>query len=136
MKTTKCTECGAEIPLNYIVCPHCKGRCRSNRFRQKAMIFAFCLGFVGVHNFYMGFLGKGILEACVFTLSLVFLIVGLATNTVFLTAFGIVIMLCSFADAITEGVFLYTKKWSRDHFGKKLLEQPKQEKEQAKLKRA
>lgn len=122
MKTTKCAECGTEIPQNYIVCPHCKARCRSTKKRKTAMIFAFCLGFVGVHNFYMGYFAKGILQASVFALGLIFLILGITTGALFLTTAGIVIMICDFLSGIVQGVFLHQKKWSRDKFGKKLLE--------------
>lgn len=122
MKNTKCNQCGAEIPQNYIVCPYCKGQCKSTKTRQTAVIFAFCLGFLGVHNFYLGFFGKGILEACMFALSLVFVIVGCITGTTFLIAFGVVLIICCFAYACAEGILLYKKKWSRDNFGKKLLE--------------
>lgn len=120
MKTIPCNECGKEIPKNFIVCPHCKTRCVSKRKLKTSIILAFSAGFLGTHNFYMGYYAKAITEAFVFALSLVFLIIGLVENLPVLIVCGIFIFASLLAYAIGEGIMLLKHRWSRDRYGKKL----------------
>ena len=59
-----CRDCGSVIHARAEICPKCGVRQRTvtvaNRSRTSAAIFAFFLGGLGVHKFYLGRPGTGI----------------------------------------------------------------------------
>ncbi|KAF0111393.1 MAG: hypothetical protein FD163_1006 [Hyphomonadaceae bacterium] len=60
-----CRGCGKDIHESAVACPHCGARQRSGSGKQKtktaAAIWAFFLGGIGAHKFYLGQAGLGIL---------------------------------------------------------------------------
>ncbi len=65
-KTTKfCVNCGAEIDINAEICPKCGVRQpfikKGKKDKIVAGILALVLGGLGIHKFYLGKIGQGIL---------------------------------------------------------------------------
>jgi len=120
MKTVKCSNCGAEIPKNSIICPNCKQRCLSSRKNITATIFAFCLGFLGIHNFYLGFYDRAGLELGMTTLGVLFIILGLVKTFSVFWICGIIMIGLVFIAGVTEAVLLIKKVINRDGLGKRL----------------
>ncbi|MGI6649546.1 MAG: NINE protein [Bacillota bacterium] len=63
-----CRSCGGQVKKEAEICPHCGVRqftpqpqIPGNKSRIAAGLFALLLGGIGVHKFYMGQTGKGIL---------------------------------------------------------------------------
>lgn len=63
MENTKfCSECGKTINSKAEICPHCGVRqmpAPGGRSRVAAALFAFFLGGIGIHKFYLGQAGWG-----------------------------------------------------------------------------
>lgn len=63
-----CQNCGGETASNAVVCPHCGVAltCPFTDYGQKSRLVAGLLGIflggLGVHNFYLGYTGKGIAQ--------------------------------------------------------------------------
>ena len=58
-----CKDCGSQVSQRAEVCPSCGVRQRSSSaYRNKylAALLAFFLGFIGIHKFYLGRTGWGI----------------------------------------------------------------------------
>lgn len=62
-----CSQCGAEIVDNAVICPKCG--CRQNgrvngaespKSRLACLLFAIFLGVLGIHRFYAGRTGSGV----------------------------------------------------------------------------
>ncbi len=85
-----CTHCGASIDARAEICPRCGVRQPSLRRpgrisrRVAAAIFAILLGGIGVHRFYLGQVGWGILYA-VFFWTLIPALAGLIEGILYLT---------------------------------------------------
>ncbi len=66
-KTTKfCVNCGAEIDINAEICPKCGVRQpttvkKGKKDKVVAGILALLIGGLGIHKFYLGKIGQGIL---------------------------------------------------------------------------
>lgn len=71
-ETKKCIECGEEISVNAEICPKCGVRqmnsdsstltnINSDKDKTVAGVLAILLGDIGIHKFYLGQTGKGIL---------------------------------------------------------------------------
>ena len=61
-----CVHCGAQIHVNAEICPKCGirqpiGPKSNGRSRVPAALFALFLGGIGMHKFYLGKAGQGIL---------------------------------------------------------------------------
>lgn len=60
-----CPECGAEISAEAVSCPKCgrpmKTESMGGRSRITAALLAFFMGGFGIHKFYLGEGGKGVL---------------------------------------------------------------------------
>ena len=120
MKTVKCSECNEEIPINSIVCPKCNTRCLSTKSRITAIILSFCLGIFGAHNFYLGFINKGLVSLACTTLSIILIIAGIFNNQLVFWMIGLVLLIFVFIYAVFEGVLLIKKIIFRDAKGKRL----------------
>jgi len=85
-----CSACGAIIKKEAEICPHCGVRAKSysspsgKKNRITAGILAILLGGYGVHKFYLGDIGMGILYLCFFW-TLIPSIVGLIEGIIYLT---------------------------------------------------
>ena len=90
-----CFECGATINSKAEICPHCGVRqsqppgvigpsSPSGRNRIAAAIFAILLGGFGIHKFYLGRVGQGILYL-VFCWTFIPAIVGFIEGIIYLT---------------------------------------------------
>jgi TM2 domain-containing membrane protein YozV len=59
-----CKACGNEVLSTTIVCPNCGSSTAptfpQGRNRIVAAVLAICLGFIGIHKFYLGKMGQGI----------------------------------------------------------------------------
>lgn len=76
-----CSSCGNELKEEYNVCPRCGKNLKainfndtasmptSTRSKVAAGIFAILLGTLGVHNFYLGYTGKGVAQLLITLLS-------------------------------------------------------------------
>lgn len=120
MKTIKCENCGGEIYKNTIVCPHCKERCLSDKKSKTAIILAFCLGFSGIHNFYLNFFDRAGLEFGTTALGVLLVILGILQKYSFFLVFGIILISLVFIAGITEAVLMIKKVINRDKLGKRL----------------
>ncbi|QDY43486.1 TM2 domain-containing protein [Candidatus Pantoea soli] len=60
-----CRGCGKEIHSSAKACPHCGAtqstQTEGKKSRMAAVLFAFFLGGLGAHKFYLGKVGQGIL---------------------------------------------------------------------------
>ena len=90
-----CFECGTRINLKAEICPHCGVRQLSppgiiglsspnGRNRIAAAIFALLLGGLGIHKFYLGRVGQGILYL-IFCWTFIPAIVGFIEGIIYLT---------------------------------------------------
>jgi TM2 domain-containing membrane protein YozV len=83
-----CRDCGSVIHNRAEICPKCGVRQQTaavgNRSRATAAIFAFFLGGVGVHKFYLGQSGAGIVYL-LFCWTLVPAFIGFIEGIVYLT---------------------------------------------------
>jgi len=83
-----CRDCGAVIQSRAEICPKCGVRQRvmptANRNRSTAAIFAFFLGGLGIHKFYLGQSGSGIVYL-LFCWTLIPAIVGFIEGIVYLS---------------------------------------------------
>lgn len=87
-KTTKfCSHCGAEIDFQAEICPKCGVRVlqpKSVKSRTTAILLALFLGGLGVHKFYLGQTGWGILYL-IFCWTLIPALVALIEGILYLT---------------------------------------------------
>jgi TM2 domain-containing membrane protein YozV len=84
-----CRDCGAVIQSRAEICPKCGIRQKmpvgaSSRNRTSAALFAFFLGGIGAHKFYLGQAGLGILYL-LFCWTFIPAIVGLIEGVVYLS---------------------------------------------------
>ncbi|UZE46958.1 TM2 domain-containing protein [Rhodopseudomonas sp. P2A-2r] len=90
-----CTDCGSVISARAEICPRCGVRqmsppgafgatTASGRSRVAAAIFAILLGGLGIHKFYLGRVGQGILYM-LFCWTFVPAIIGLVEGIIYLT---------------------------------------------------
>lgn len=92
--TKFCRECGEPIRANAEICPKCGvrqlpvptafGATPSGRSRLAAALFALLLGGLGIHKFYLGRIGQGILYL-LFCWTFIPVIVGFIEGIVYLT---------------------------------------------------
>ena len=71
-----CPDCGAETEARARKCPECKAtlfvmRNTKPRNRVVAALLAFFIGMFGIHNFYLGYMRRGLLQVIVSTVGLV-----------------------------------------------------------------
>lgn len=76
-----CPDCGAATAARARKCPDCGAtlfvlRNTKPRRRVTAALLAFFLGMFGIHNFYLGYMRKGLLQLIISVLSLVILFLG------------------------------------------------------------
>jgi TM2 domain-containing membrane protein YozV len=81
-----CSSCGHVIKIAAEICPHCGVRQRTSGDKSKiaAGVLALCLGGIGIHKFYMGKPGMGILYL-LFCWTLIPSLVGLIEGILYLT---------------------------------------------------
>jgi TM2 domain-containing membrane protein YozV len=90
-----CFECGSAINARAEICPRCGvrqhappsfigGSTASGKNRIAAALFAPLLGGIGIHKFYLGFVGQGILYL-LFCWTFIPAIIGLIEGIVYLT---------------------------------------------------
>lgn len=89
-----CRDCAAIISATAPTCPHCGGRQNvgsglgtvtpSGKSRIAAALFALFLGGFGVHKFYLGRVGQGVIYLLLFW-SLIPAIIGFIEGIVYLT---------------------------------------------------
>jgi TM2 domain-containing membrane protein YozV len=84
-----CSSCGEIIKKEAEICPHCGVRQKpavpsSSKDRATAGILAILLGWIGVHKFYLGQTGMGLLYLCFFWTGIP-AIVGLIEGILYLT---------------------------------------------------
>jgi TM2 domain-containing membrane protein YozV len=65
-----CPDCGAETEAKARKCPECKAtlfvmRNTKPRNRVVATLLAFFIGMFGIHNFYLGYMRRGLLQVIV-----------------------------------------------------------------------
>ena len=79
-----CRKCGKELPENTNFCPECGAAQNemagkiSRKSRTVAALLAFFLGYLGIHRFYVGKVGTGILQilaTCCFGLGAVWALI-------------------------------------------------------------
>ena len=93
-----CSNCGNELPENAYICVKCGVKVAGNdnnsnpnaKSKLAAGLLGIFLGGIGVHNFYLGFTGKGVAQVLItvlscFTLSFVSIIWGLIEGILILT---------------------------------------------------
>lgn len=63
-----CPNCGAEINDNADVCLSCGKSVKKETGEEKSKVVAGLIGLffgtLGIHNFYLGFTGKGVVQLC------------------------------------------------------------------------
>ena len=101
-----CPDCGAKTEARARKCPDCGGtlfilRNTKPRSRIAAALMAFFIGMFGIHNFYLGYMRKGLLQVIV---SVVGLIIVFAFGTLFTIGAPVVMALWG----IIEGYQLIT----------------------------
>jgi TM2 domain-containing membrane protein YozV/ribosomal protein L40E len=80
-----CRDCGAILNARAEICPKCgvrqlpppsgfSGTAPNGKSRLAAALFALLLGGIGVHKFYLGQIGRGVLYLCFFWTGIPFLI--------------------------------------------------------------
>ena len=104
-----CSNCGERIDPNAAVCIYCGTSCSrpvpaNAKSRIAAALFAFFLGTIGVHNFYLGYVGKGIAQVLI---------------TVLTCGYGAVV---TFIWSLVEGIILLTDKSKTDARGNPLTD--------------
>jgi len=78
-----CKNCGAECSDNALQCPKCGEPMRADKSRVVYILLAFFLGGLGIHDFYIGRIGRGIAYLIV-TFALGWLIVPLFFIPIFI----------------------------------------------------
>ena len=79
-----CPNCGGEVSADQIVCVKCGGSLSAqapstppidSKAKDKTvfLVLGILLGSLGIHNFYAGYTGKGIIQLCISVLSCGFL---------------------------------------------------------------
>ena len=83
-----CVECGKIIRAKAELCPHCGVRqpspSLSGRNRIGAALFALILGGLGIHKFYLGKVGQGVLYL-LFCWTFIPMVVGFIEGIIYLT---------------------------------------------------
>ncbi len=74
-----CSKCGNRLPDGAPYCPSCGNQTginvvRNNKTMLAAALFAFFLGSLGIHNFYLGYTGKGTAQLLLSTVGWIFLV--------------------------------------------------------------
>lgn len=68
-----CRNCGAKLPINADVCIKCgtfvNKKTENSKSKVIAFLFGIFFGIFGVHNFYLGYNGKGISQLLITFLS-------------------------------------------------------------------
>ena len=63
-----CRKCGKEVDVSAVFCPNCGtrldngGTSQSSKSQVASGLLAIFLGTLGIHNFYLGYTGKGIAQ--------------------------------------------------------------------------
>ena len=68
----RCLDCGQQISTRAEVCPYC-GRPIStvpSKNRVAFVVFGLIFGCLGIHNFYVGYIGRGIAQLLISVMSL------------------------------------------------------------------
>ena len=108
----KCPECNHKVDENKKICQNCGfdlGKvCKSKVW---AVILAMSCGVLGVHNFYLGYKGRGIAQ-------LILTLIGLLT---WIFVIGIIIICVVEIWAYIEGILILTGDIDHDASGKKIF---------------
>ena len=92
-----CPFCGNQMPPGGHICMNCGvdtmqyGMPTSNKSKVVAGLLAFLMGVLGVHNFYLGYVKKGVIQVVGYVLAMVLYIGGIMTTEI--STDGTVIML-------------------------------------------
>ena len=78
-----CPECGKQLSSKAVMCPGCGytfgsayNQISSNGAKSKvcAALLAFFLGAFGIHNFYLGYIGRGVIQLLLVTVGWIIII--------------------------------------------------------------
>lgn len=116
-----CPNCGASVNPGQDVCLHCGGRLsaeqnldqKTGRSRLTAGLFGIFLGQFGVHNFYLGYTTKAIIQVCVSGACIL-----LACCTGMLSIIGVLGM---WIWGLVEGIMILTGHIDKDANGNRLV---------------
>jgi TM2 domain-containing membrane protein YozV len=111
-----CYNCGNSVQPNSTVCLNCgvalDGGVQGNKSKIAAGLLGIFLGSFGVHNFYLGYTSKAVIQ-------LVLSIVGILTTCLII---GSVILLGTWIWGLVEGIMILTGKINTDAMGNLLAD--------------
>ncbi|MCR4888048.1 MAG: TM2 domain-containing protein [Ruminococcus sp.] len=117
--TNFCANCGQQTPPGSVVCMSCgyslSGQSRAlpgAKSKMAAGLLGIFLGAWGVHNFYLGYTGKGIAQLCL-------TILGLLTSCIYI---GVFLCLGASIWGLIEGIMILSGSINTDAQGNMLAD--------------
>lgn len=104
-----CSECGKQVSDKAASCPNCGNPIakyatqvnyvpvlhKSEKSRVVYVLLGLCLGWLGIHNFYIGKAGKGILQLLMMVLGLMLTLIAVGYIVLFVLCIWILVDICS-----------------------------------------
>ncbi|MBO4422408.1 MAG: TM2 domain-containing protein [Clostridia bacterium] len=124
-----CSKCGNQVAEGNSFCPVCGNRFNARsavvadkrKSKLAAGLLAIFIGALGVHNFYLGYIGKAIIQLLLslfgLTVSVILTVVFAFIGLPFAGTIGYLFCLIPEIWAVIEGILILSGKINRDRLG-------------------